>query len=56
MNKQLHPLFKDICNSFMDIKKIQCINCQQETFCKIHQEICNGYEKDCPNYQESEES
>ena len=51
MNDQLHPLFKDICNSYIAIKSVQCINCQQETYCKIHEEVCDGYMKDCPDYE-----
>ena len=31
--------------------KSQCLSCKDETTCKIHKEICNGYMLDCPDYE-----
>lgn len=35
-------------------KITQCKNCRDEMFCVIHEEVCNGYVADCPDYEISE--
>ena len=30
----------------------QCVHCRDEVICKLHEESCNGYIPDCPEYEE----
>jgi len=38
----------------MSKKNTQCKHCRDEIVCHIHEESCNGYLADCPDYEISE--